>query len=439
MRKLTATLMLVFGALFYATVWAGPMATDPGVRMGSPGAGFPMPNLTPLEMLFFSVGQNEFEEVEGVAKGLGPRFNMDSCGGCHAHPDVGGTSPFVNPQVAVATKAGALNIVPFFITTNGPVREARFKFKMVNGKVDRKERDGSVHNLFTITGRVDARDCNITQPDFNTAAKKYNLIFRIPTPVFGAGLIENIPDATILKNKNSNIVFKQMLGINGRENRNANDQTITRFGWKAQNKSLLMFAGEAYNVEQGVSNELFPQERDSTVSCLLNPLPEDHTNFEGTTPTEILSGIELFSFFMRMLAPPTPTPDTTSTTNGRKIFNRIGCSLCHIPTLTTGHAAIAALSNQKVNLFSDLLLHDMGSDLADDILQGSAGPSEFRTAPLWGVGQRIFFLHDGRTSDLLEAINAHRSPGSEASRVIKHFNDLAEVDKQDLLNFSRSL
>jgi CxxC motif-containing protein (DUF1111 family) len=311
---------------------------------------------------------------------------------------------------------------------------------MVNGKVDRKERDGSVHNLFTITGRGDATGCNITQPDFYSAAKKNNLIFRIPTPVFGLGLIENIPEATLLKNKHSNLALKHMLGINGRENRSGNDQTITRFGWKAQNKSLLMFAGEAYNVEQGVTNELFPQERDETSGCLFNhPLPEDHTRFDATTPTDIPSDIELFSFFMRMLAPPAPAPDTASTTNGKKIFNRIGCSLCHTPALTTGPSAIGALSNQPVNLFSDLLLHDMGIGLADDILQGSAGPSEFRTAPLWGVGQRIFFLHDGRTSDLLEAINAHRSPGSEANRVIRLFDDLAEVDKQDLLNFLRSL
>lgn len=142
---------------------------------------------------------------------------------------------------------------------------------------------------------------------------------------------------------------------------------------------------------------------------------------------------------MRMLAPPVPAPATPSIVNGRGLFNQIGCALCHTPALTTGTTAIAALSNKQVNLFSDLLLHQMGKGLADDIVQGNAGPDEFRTAPLWGLGQRIFFLHDGRTKDLLEAIGQHDSPCSEAKKVIKNFNGLTEEQKQDILNFLRSL
>jgi CxxC motif-containing protein (DUF1111 family) len=152
---------------------------------------------------------------------------------------------------------------------------------------------------------------------------------------------------------------------------------------------------------------------------------------------------------MRFLAPPAPSPDRPggrmSIANGRRLFQTVGCALCHTPTLYTGHAAVAALRDQPVHLFSDLLLHHMGPELADDIIQGQAGPGEFRTAPLWGLGQRIFFLHDGRTSDLLEAIQAHRSgpdarfKASEANAVIDRFNRLGEGDKQDLLNFLRSL
>jgi CxxC motif-containing protein (DUF1111 family) len=324
-------------------------------------------------------------------------------------------------------------MIPFFITQNGPVREARFKFKP-NGT-----RDGGVHALFTITGRDDAVGCDIDQPDFRAEARRNNVIFRIPTPVFGAGLIESIPDHVILENKNSNLARKKLLGINGRENRSGNDGTITRFGWKAQNKSLMIFAGEAYNVEQGVTNELFPQERDETQGCVFNLLPEDRTNFDGLTPQEFLPDIELFAFFMRFLAPPTPAPDNPSIINGRQLFNQIGCSLCHTPQLTTGETGVAALSNQEVNLFSDLLLHNLGTGLADDIVQGDAGPDEFRAAPLWGVGQRLFFLHDGRTSDLLEAIEAHKSPGSEANRVILIFNALPAKQKQNILDFLRSL
>jgi CxxC motif-containing protein (DUF1111 family) len=126
-------------------------------------------------------------------------------------------------------------------------------------------------------------------------------------------------------------------------------------------------------------------------------------------------------------------------------FTNVGCVHCHTPTLRTGDATVAALANKAVNLFSDLALHAMGPGLADDILQGAARGDEFRTAPLWGLGKRIFFLHDGRTDDLLEAIEAHRSSGnssfepSEANDVIDKFNRLDERETQDLLNFLRSL
>jgi CxxC motif-containing protein (DUF1111 family) len=214
-----------------------------------------------------------------------------------------------------------------------------------------------------------------------------------------------------------------------------------------------MFAAEAYNVEMGITNELFPQERDETPGCLFNATPEDTLNFTPTNTassnpnTAVVSDIEAFANFMRMLAPPTPAPDTPSIVNGRELFARIGCVHCHTPSFTTGRMIAsgssttpsAALSNQTVNLFSDLLVHHMGRELADGITQGAAGPDEFRTAPLWGVGQRVFFLHDGRTSNLLEAIAAHKSRESEAYRVIEHFDKLHAKDKQDILNFLRSL
>ena len=423
-------------------------AKDPGVRGGSPGAGGPIHGLNTNERAFFSAGQDEFEEVQsvqgeatipGTEPGLGPRFNLDSCAGCHAQPATGGTSPRPNPQVEVATKAGASNDVPFFVTSDGPVREARFKSKP-NGA-----RDGGVHGLFTIRGRQDASGCDIFQPDFAAEAAANNLIFRIPTPVFGAGLIEAVPDATIVENKNSSLLRKRALGIAGRENRSGNDGTITRFGWKAQNKSLELFAGEAYNVEQGVTNELFPTERDETPGCLFNATPEDHTTLDASTPTKVVSNVVSFAFFMKFLAPAKPAPDTVSITRGRASFAEIGCALCHTPYLTTGNSSSAALNQKRANLFSDLLLHNLGPGLADDILQGNARGDEFRTAPLWGLGQRIFFLHDGRTTDLLEAIQAHASAGnqdfppSEANAVIANFNALSESGKQDILNFLRGL
>ena len=150
---------------------------------------------------------------------------------------------------------------------------------------------------------------------------------------------------------------------------------------------------------------------------------------------------------MRLLAPPSPAPATASTIRGSAIFAGIGCTLCHTPTFTTGtavasgsaHVPSAALTNKPVRLFSDLLVHHMGTALADGISQGAAGPDEFRTAPLWGLGQRIFFLHDGRTQDLVQAIQAHASTGSEANQVVQGFGALTAQQQQDLLNFLRSL
>ena len=418
--------------------------TDPGPRGGPPPtagpppigtppagppplSGMPLQGLSAAESQIFAKARDTFAEISDVPDGLGPRFNLDSCAGCHAHPAPGGSSPPFNPQTVVAAKFGAINRLPSFIQQNGPVRVVRFR-NGPNGMPD-----GGVHDLFVITGRSDApAGCRIQQPDFSNQA---NLVFRIPTPVFGLGLIEALSDATLRANLDANFGRKGPLGIRGRFNTSGNDGTITRYGWKAQNKSLLMFSGEAYNVEIGVTNELFPQEREDDPACATNPLPEDQTNLNNAT----LSDIELQSMFMRLLAPPAPTPSDPSIDNGRALFDATGCSLCHTPTLTTGNAASAALRAQSVNLYSDLAIHRMGQGLADGITQGAAQGDEWRTAPLWGLGDRLFLLHDGRSSNLIDAIQQHDSPGSEAHGVIANYQSLTPGQKQDLLNFLRSL
>jgi CxxC motif-containing protein (DUF1111 family) len=442
-------------------------ARDPGVRKAATDGGPPVPlaGIIANEMAYFQDGVTRFQELEmvsgGANNGLGPRFNSNQCSGCHAQPFVGGSSPAANPLFSVYNAQGASNQMPWFEAPNGPIREARFVQQ--NGVPD-----GGVHNLFVVSGRSDVSSaCNITQPSFLPAGDPVsgrggnpNIVFRIPTPLLGAGLIEAIPDSAILANQQANAEVKQRVGVHGHPNsvqggtvnRSANDGTITRFGWKAQNKSLLMFAGEAYNVEMGISNQLFPQERDETPGCQgANATPNDTDNFpppgQAVVTTAVLSDIEGFANFMRMLAPPTPAAPTASTQHGSTLFSSTGCALCHTPTLMTGKAIAsgsyispsAALSNQAANLFSDLLVHHMGSGLADGITQGAAGPDEFRTAPLWGVGQRVFFLHDGRTSDLVQAIQQHASPGSEANQVVQNFLGLSPQDQQDLLNFLRSL
>jgi CxxC motif-containing protein (DUF1111 family) len=453
---------------------------DPGPRGGDPGAGGAIPGLSQDELNFFNASKDVFEEVEDVPAGLGPRFNLDSCAGCHSQPATGGTSPATNPQVANATANNAKNTVPSFITANGPIREARFVTNP-NGTPD-----GGVHGLFVITGRSDASGCNIAQPNFAAAVAANNVIFRIPTPVFGSGYVEAVPDSGLQAAFNAAAQQRRSLGISGTFNRNGNDGTITRFGWKAQNKSLLIFAGEAYNVEMGVTNDLFPQEREENPGCQFNSLPESTTNFTdtsmGVSPAAGFSAdIIDFAAFMRLLAPPTPATASTATaqstsattgtqvaaataqsavaaaagttststsststssatvSRGQQVFSNIGCNACHITNQTTAKSRITGVSNQTIQPFSDFALHDMGTGLQDRVSQGLANGRQFRSAPLWGVGQRLFFLHDGRTADIGVAIQQHASQGSEANGVISNFNQLGLTDKQALAAFLRSL
>jgi CxxC motif-containing protein (DUF1111 family) len=437
--KTAAGACLVAAVIFTGTAVSQISVLDPGLRPGLATTGDPLRGLSAGQMQFFTNGREAFEETNFVKDppadgdpGLGPRFNSDSCVSCHAHPAVGGTSPPVNPLFEIAGRRNGRNQIPWFITRDGPVREARF-IRYPDGSPD-----GGVHNLFVITGRSDAPGCNIAQENFSNRS---NLSFRIPTPVFGAGLIEAISDLSLERNLADHRSLKASLGISGRYNRSDNDGTVSRFGWKAQVKSLHIFSGEAYNVEQGVSNPVFPQERDETSACAFSLTPEDGVDFEHGE----VDDITLFTAFMRFLGPPARGPVDSAAAEGQRVFNNIGCALCHTPSLQTGTVGISALNNKPVPLFSDLALHRMGPGLADHIRQGVAGGDEFRTAPLWGLGQRIFLLHDGRTKDLVEAIQAHASeansqyPASEANEVVRRFNRIGPEAKQQLLRFLRSL
>jgi CxxC motif-containing protein (DUF1111 family) len=395
---------------------------------------------------------------------------------------------------------GAKNVVPSFITANGPIREARF-VRNRDGSPD-----GSVHSLFVITGRTDTPGCNIAQENFAAEVARNNVVFRIPTPVYGLGLVENISDGTLRASLAANAQQKRALGISGHFNINGNDTTIARFGWKAQNKSLLLFSGEAYNVEMGITNELFQNERESNPACQFKVTPNDSTPLvseDTASPSaSFQNDIDLFAAFMRFSAPPTPASATAapvaqaagasnatagqttgtatgtatataptvmasaaadvssvmtaaagsstaqsssaassgvSVTRGSQVFSNVGCQACHTPTFTTEKSPLTGQSNVTIQPFSDFAVHDMGTGLADGVTQGTANGNEFRTAPLWGVGQRIFFLHDGRTKDLNVAIQQHASRGSEANTVINNYNMLSRNDQQSLINFLRSL
>ncbi|MGA2345007.1 MAG: di-heme oxidoredictase family protein [Candidatus Sulfotelmatobacter sp.] len=443
--------------------------TDPGVQSASRGTGGTIidPANDPNGFTaFFNDGLIRFQEVEAVSgsanNGLGPRFNSNQCSSCHAQPAFGGSGAAVNPQFLFTSNGVApADTPPPFLTANGPTVEVRFPFFLTaSGAANTKAPNGGVEDLFTVTGRPDAGTCSLQQPNFAAAQAANDIIFRIPTPVFGAGLIENLDDSTLLLNQAANHV--NSLGISGTFNRNGNDGTISRFGWKAQNKSLHTFAGEAYNVEMGISNELFPQDRPLPeedqqgtglpANCLNlggAGYPEDTSNPNSTPNAAVLDDVSAFANFMRFLAPPPPggvmlngqQVAASSIANGSALFSSIGCATCHSPTPGTTQVSNFApgLSNIPVPAFSDLEIHKMGTRLEDNVSQGGAGGTQFRTAPLWGLGQRIFLLHDGRTTDLYTAILDHKSSGSEANTVVTHFSSLTTKQQQDLLNFLRSL
>jgi CxxC motif-containing protein (DUF1111 family) len=354
----------------------------------------------------------------------------------------------------VPHRFGKQNVVPSFESQFGPIREVRFKHN-ADGT-----RDGGVHQLWVVTGINNdptIPNCSITQPDFAAQQAADNVSFRIPLQMLGLGFIDAIQDREILSHHDATAAQRAALGITGHPNRSGNDETITRFGWKAQNKSLPMFAGEAYNVEMGITNELFPTATEEDPNCNGPQKPEvnditrtddnDKTNEAFKNPLHILADWMQFSLLIRFTDAPQPDPNPSqSALRGKTVFSTVGCALCHTPQMQTAPVlGTAVLENRPVNLFSDLMVHHMGPNLADDIIQGQAGPDEFRTQPLWGVGQRLFFLHDGRTSDLLQAIYAHRSTkskdfaASEANAVINSFQNLSPSDQQAILDFLRSL
>jgi CxxC motif-containing protein (DUF1111 family) len=425
----------------------GVTATDPGPRPLPATAGNFLPSLSGNEQQIEPSITTEFNRAHDVIVtsptdgGLGPRFNGNSCVQCHNYPAPGGSSPPSNPLFSVYNYNGATNTMPFFETSNGPILEARF----IN-QPGTTLPDGNVHQLFTIKGRSDAAGCGITQPDFTTAASQNNLVLRQVSPVYGDGLIEVIRNSDIIANMNANLTRKGQLGITGHPVYSGNDGSIQRFGWKSQVRSTLLMAGNQMNVEMGVTNDIFPNEVDQTSGCVLNPVPETYTNYAPGILTEMFPGdAERTSYFIQWMAPPTPGPSSNSTKNGKTQFNNAGCVMCHTTSFKTPATSRPALGNITINLYSDLLVHHMGPGLADGLQQGGAGPDEFRTAPLWGIGQRLWFMHDGRTNNIVTAIEDHMSlsngqyPASEANQAVTNFNKLNSTNQQDLVNFLRSL
>lgn len=470
----TAALTLTAGSALWAQV------KDPGVRGGNPGAGTFQATLTLYEKDSECPGQQTFMQTIGVpvsnpevannncvgsaypvyiqTGGLGPAFNANSCSSCHAQPAVGGASPPSNPLFQIYNAMGATNTMPSFETTTGPALVARFPYQLNNLSLP----DGFVHQLFTVTGRSDATGCTLAQPNFTQAQSENDLALRQPLPMFGDGYIEMIQNVDIIDNLNSNLSQKQALGIGGVA-QITDDGSVSRLGWKAQWRAILPAVGAEENIELGVTNEMFPSETNQSVTaCLTNPVPEDASNYTywstnaGAWNFDANTGRN--AIFIRFLEQPKPActigqncsscPGGGNCADGYTQFNTLGCNLCHTQSFTTPAGSIPTMGHVPANLFSDLLLHHMGPCLADNVVQGSAQGDMFRTPPLWNVGQRYFFLHDGRTMDMVQAIQDHNCagntqyPASEANAVVNAFNSLESSNPtaaQDLIDFLRSL
>lgn len=377
-----------------------PALLRPAVN-GSPQFGDPLPGLNAAQMAAFEGGREEFESVETPEGGLGPIFNNSSCAACHSAGATGGASA---------------------------IMVTRFGRRLADGSFDPlTAKGGTLLHEFAI----DPAAREFVPAEANVVAK------RITTPLFGAGLIEAIPDATITLN--ALLPFKPD-GIKGRAaiitDVVSGQQRVGHFGWKAQHASLLGFAADAYLNEMGVTSRFFPKDvapnGNQALLALYDKVPDIE---DAPDPITGKSDIDKSSDFIILLGPPPPLRLTASAVQGSALFLQMNCGTCHTPVMFTGASKIAALFFKPVPLYSDLLLHDMGS-LGDGIVQGPAGAREMKTAPLWGLRARGPFLHDGRAKTVGDAIHRH---DGEAAASRARYDKLNAAQKQQLLDFLMSI
>ena len=365
----------------------------------SPQFGDPLPDLTAEQLAAFEAGREEFESEETAADGLGPIFNNVSCAACHSDQTSGGASAIL---------------------------ETRFG-RTINGQFDPlTSQGGSLQQQMAI----DPAALETIPAEANTVAQRQS------TPLFGAGLIDAIPDSTIQQNA----LRRQPDGVAGRAavvfDVVSGQSRIGRFGWKAQQASLLAFAADAYLNEMGITSRFFPTDNaPNGNTALLAKFDAVADPEDVVDPVTGTGDIDKSTEFMRLLAAPPPLRMNDSAAAGRKLFEQAGCAACHEPVMFTGPNRIAALDNKRVALYSDLLLHDMGA-LGDGIAQAAAGPRDMRTAPLWGLRASAPYLHDGRAASVDEAIRAHDGEGARARN--RYIGSTA-AQQQQLLDFLGTL
>jgi CxxC motif-containing protein (DUF1111 family) len=365
-----------------------------------PQPGDPLPQLPQAQLNRFRAGQEEFLAVRDPIDGLGPAYNGTSCGACHNNPAVGGGG------IVSVTLAGRKNEDGSFTPLAG----------------------GTLFPLFSIPNHT----CQAQIP-----AEANVIAHRISIPLFGSGLIEAIPDETLLALEDPD--DRDQDGIRGRAARIVDIATgqprIGRFGWKAQTATLLSFAAGALRTEMGITNDLFPKESAVGVDaerlklCDTVPDPEDVKDRRTG-----LRGIDRLEAFLRYLAPVERVQLDDTSARGELLFGSAGCPSCHVPVLTTGPSSDPALDLRPLSLYSDLLLHDVGT--GDGIPQGTAGPDEFRTPALWGLRFRRPLLHNGSAATADEAVRRH---SGEAARVIEKYIGMSVEERSALVAFLMSL
>lgn len=364
--------------------------------------GTPLAGLTPLEFSEFRLGLEDFTEVEAAEEGLGPAFNGTSCAVCHNLPAIGG---------------------------GGVILELRAGYREENGTARglNPAHDTLIHML-----SVPNHGCQPQMPDdVNVIAR------RAPIPLFGAGLVEAIPDETLLGLEDPS--DRNRDGVSGRAaivtDVATGTRRVGRFGWKSQHATLLAFAADAYRNEMGITNDLFPVESAFGVSDnqmrLCDPFPDPEDRRDPRTGRR---GIDNFEAFMRMLAPIPRSHVDEGTREGERVFTAIGCAACHVPMLETGVSSNPLFHRKRVELFSDLLLHDVGT--GDGIRQGAAEAAEIRTPALWGLRTRRPLLHDGSAATINDALERH---AGEAALARRGYAQLSPEDRERLLTFLRSL
>jgi CxxC motif-containing protein (DUF1111 family) len=362
-----------------------------------------LPFLSRDQRRLFKEGSVVFQTVFTPETGLGPLFNSTACAGCHEEPVVGGNGGNEEEEAAEDVEIHATAF------QGGVCND----LSAVGGQVIQQQ----------VTPAL-AEALGIEREEVPAQATAFG---RRTTPdLLGFGLLDAVPEEEILRHADPG--DRDHDGISGRPNRTAAGR-VGRFGRKAQEATLREFNGGAFVMEMGITNPLSLVEQ--TVAG--EPLPP---GVDPTGEAEITQEqVDAADGFVRLLAPPRPLGLTFARQEGRRIFRRIGCADCHLPALKTGRNSIRALSFQVVAAYTDLLLHDMGPDLAD-ICLGDAKPSEFRTEPLMGLRFVTAFLHDGRATTIEEAIGLH---AGEAQAARDRFMSLSRRNRTALLRFLKGL